>query len=151
MVRNAEGQPTRTVYYTSALARDILVTNERSGMKFVHCGVKMFVKQDAQRENVCRWRIQTDGLKIIEPWLGDVRTVTLTQRETLRRLLIEMFPKVNDNGWKQLDEIGERVKDIPMGCSILRIEPSGKEDGLTCVHSFDSLTIIAYDTNLSFL
>jgi multisite-specific tRNA:(cytosine-C5)-methyltransferase len=63
--------------------------------------------------------------------LGDVRTVTLTQRETLRRLLIEMFPKVNDNGWKQLDEIGERVKDIPMGCSILRIEPSGKEDGLT--------------------
>ncbi|OOQ90391.1 putative methyltransferase (Ncl1) [Penicillium brasilianum] len=131
MVRNAEGQPTRTVYYTSALARDILVMNERSGMKFVHCGVKMFVKQDAQRENVCRWRIQTDGLKIIEPWLGDVRTVTLTQRETLRRLLIEMFPKVNDNGWKQLDEIGERVKDIPMGCSILRIEPSGKDDGLT--------------------
>lgn len=135
MVRNAEGQPTRTVYYTSALARDILIMNERSGMKFVHCGVKMFVKQDAQRENVCRWRIQTDGLKIIEPWLGDVRTVTLTQRETLRRLLIEMFPKVNDNGWKQLDEIGERVKDIPMGCSILRIEPSGKEDGLKYVIS----------------
>ncbi|KAI2790895.1 Multisite-specific tRNA:(cytosine-C(5))-methyltransferase [Penicillium oxalicum] len=130
MVRNAEGQPTRTVYYTSALARDILTMNEGSGMKFVHCGVKMFVKQDAQRENVCRWRIQTDGLRIIEPWLGDVRTVTLTQRETLRRLLIEMFPKVNDNGWKQLDEIGERVKDIPMGCSILRVEPNGKEDGL---------------------
>ncbi|KAF7717147.1 Uncharacterized protein PECH_003995 [Penicillium ucsense] len=130
MVRNAEGQPTRTVYYTSALARDILTMNEGSGMKFVHCGVKMFVKQDAQRENVCRWRIQTDGLRLIEPWLGDVRTVTLTQRETLRRLLIEMFPKVNDNGWKQLDEIGERVKDIPMGCSILRVEPNGKEDGL---------------------
>ncbi|KAJ5167176.1 Multisite-specific tRNA:(cytosine-C(5))-methyltransferase [Penicillium canariense] len=131
MVRNAEGNPTRTVYYTSALARDILTQNERSGIKFVHCGVKMFVKQDAQREHVCRWRIQTDGLKIIEPWLGDIRTVTLTQRETLRRLLIEMFPKVNDDGWKQLDEIGERVKDIPMGCSILRIEPSGKDDGLT--------------------
>lgn len=146
MVRNAEGQPTRTVYYTSALARDILVMNERSGMKFVHCGVKMFVKQDAQRENVCRWRIQTDGLKIIEPWLGDVRTVTLTQRETLRRLLIEMFPKVNDNGWKQLDEIGERVKDIPMGCSILRIEPSGKEDGLKYVISF---TYFHYFSNLS--
>lgn len=146
MVRNAEGQPTRTVYYTSALARDILVMNERSGMKFVHCGVKMFVKQDAQRENVCRWRIQTDGLKIIEPWLGDVRTVTLTQRETLRRLLIEMFPKVNDDGWKQLDEIGERVKDIPMGCSILRIEPSGKEDGLKYVISFK---YFHYFSNLS--
>lgn len=133
MVRNAEGAPTRTVYYTSALARDILTMNEGQGMKFVHCGVKMFVKQDAQRENVCRWRIQTDGLKIAAPWLGPARSVTLTQRETLRRLLVEMFPKVDDDGWKQLGEIGERVKDIPMGCSILHIEPSGQEDGLTYV------------------
>ncbi|KAJ5161739.1 hypothetical protein N7492_007131 [Penicillium capsulatum] len=131
MVRNAEGAPSRTVYYTSALARDILTQNEGSGMKFVHCGVKMFVKQDAQRENVCRWRIQTDGLKIVEPWLGDSRSVVLTNRETLRRLLVEMFPKVTDDGWKSLGEIGERMRDIDMGCSILRIEPNGKEDGLT--------------------
>jgi multisite-specific tRNA:(cytosine-C5)-methyltransferase len=131
MVRNAEGLPTRTVYYTSALARDILVSNEGQGMKFVHCGVKMFVKQDAQRENVCRWRMQTDGLKIAEPWLGPERTVTLTKKETLRRLLVEMFPKVNDDAWKELGEIGERVKDIEMGCSILRVEPTGEEDGLT--------------------
>lgn len=133
MVRNAEGAPSRTVYYTSPLARDILIQNEGSGMKFVHCGVKMFVKQDAQRGNVCRWRIQTDGLKIIEPWLGPSRTVVLTNRETLRRLLVEMFPKVNDDGWKSLGEIGEQVKDIQMGCSILRIEPSDKEGGLTYV------------------
>ncbi|KAJ6145605.1 hypothetical protein N7470_009500 [Penicillium chermesinum] len=130
MVRNADGAPHKTIYYTSALARDILTQNEGSGMKFVHCGVKMFVKQDAQRENVCRWRIQTDGLKITEPWVGEARSVTLTARETLRKLLIEMFPKVNDDGWKNLGEIGARVKDIPMGCSILRVEPNGKEDGL---------------------
>lgn len=135
MVRNAEGAPTRTVYYTSALARDILTMNERQGLKFVHCGVKMFVKQDAQRENVCRWRIQTDGLKIVAPWLGPSRSVTLTQKETLRKLLVEMFPKINDDGWKQLGEIGAQVKDIQMGCSILHIEPSGKEDGLTYVQS----------------
>ena len=131
MVRNAEGLPTRTVYYTSALARDILVSNEGQGMKFVHCGVKMFVKQDAQRDNVCRWRVQTDGLKIAEPWLGPDRSVTLTKKETLRRLLVEMFPKVSEDGWKNLGEIGERVKDIPMGCSILRVETTGAEDGLT--------------------
>lgn len=135
MVRNAEGAPTRTVYYTSALARDILTMNERQGLKFVHCGVKMFVKQDAQRENVCRWRIQTDGLKIVAPWLGPSRSVTLTQKETLRKLLVEMFPKINDDGWKQLGEIGAQVKDIQMGCSILHVEPSGKKDGLTYVQS----------------
>ncbi|KXG50666.1 tRNA (C5-cytosine) methyltransferase, NCL1 [Penicillium griseofulvum] len=132
MVRNAEGLPTRTIYYTSALGRDILTCNEGQGMKFVHCGVKMFVKQDAQRENVCRWRVQTDGLKIIEPWLGPERSVVLTKRETMRRLLVEMFPKINDDedGWKSLGEIGEQVKDIPMGCSILRVQATGKEDGL---------------------
>ncbi|OQD78711.1 hypothetical protein PENDEC_c001G01216 [Penicillium decumbens] len=131
MVRNAEGNPTRTVYYTSALARDILTMNERQGLKFVHCGVKMFVKQDAQRENVCRWRIQTDGLKIISPFLGPARAVTLTQRETLHTLLVEMFPRIDGDSWKKLGEIGERVKDIPLGCSILHIEPNGKENGLT--------------------
>jgi multisite-specific tRNA:(cytosine-C5)-methyltransferase len=133
MVRNAEGTPTRTVYYTSALARDILTMNEGHGMKFVHCGVKMFVKQDAQRENVCRWRIQTDGLKIISPFLGPARSVTLTERATLHRLLVEMFPRIDGDGWKKLGEIGERVKDIQMGCSILHIEPNGKEGGLTYV------------------
>ncbi|KAJ6032019.1 Multisite-specific tRNA:(cytosine-C(5))-methyltransferase [Penicillium herquei] len=131
MVRNAEANPVRTVYYTSPLARDILIMNEGSGIKFVHCGVKMFVKQDAQRENVCRWRIQTDGLKIIEPWLGPSRSVFLTNKQTLRKLLVEMFPKLNDNGWKNLGEIGEQVRDIPMGCSILHVEPTGEEGGFT--------------------
>lgn len=130
LVRNAQAVPTRTIYYSSALARDILVHNEGQGIKFVHCGVKMFVKQDAQREEICRWRIQTDGLRLLEPWLGPARSVVLTQRETLRRLLVEMFPMVEGDGWKELGEIGERVRDIPMGCSILYIEPTGEEGGL---------------------
>jgi multisite-specific tRNA:(cytosine-C5)-methyltransferase len=40
-----------------------------------------------------------------------------------------MFPKVADGGWKNLGEIGERVHNIPMGCCVLRIEPSSDEDG----------------------
>ncbi|KAL4970536.1 tRNA (cytosine-C5-)-methyltransferase [Aspergillus stella-maris] len=127
MVRNAEATMTRTVYYTSALARDILVANQGHGIKFVHCGVKMFVKQDAQRLNVCRWRIQTDGLRMVEPWLGPARAVTLTQKETFRKLLVEMFPKVDDGGWENLGEIGERVRDIPMGCSIIYINPTEED------------------------
>ncbi|KAL4977049.1 S-adenosyl-L-methionine-dependent methyltransferase, partial [Aspergillus desertorum] len=127
MVRNAEATMSRTVYYTSALARDILVANQGHGLKFVHCGVKMFVKQDAQRLDVCRWRIQTDGLRLVEPWLGPARAVTLTQKETFRKLLVEMFPKVDDGGWQNLGEIGERVRDIPMGCSIIYITPEGED------------------------
>ncbi|PGH09914.1 hypothetical protein AJ80_07626 [Polytolypa hystricis UAMH7299] len=130
LVRNPEGRLAKTVYYTSALGRDILVENAGSGIKFVHGGIKMFVKQDVQSPEVCPWRIQTDGLKIIESWVGE-RVVTIHKKETLRKLLIEMFPKVNDDGWKELGEIGEWAKDLDMGCSILRIDPSEDENGFS--------------------
>lgn len=129
MVRNVSGNPVRTIYYTSTLARDILIENEGKGIKFVHCGVKMFVSQDVQKAGVCPWRIQSEGLPIVEGWVGEERVVQLHKRETLRNLLVEMFPKVDDEGWKGLGEIGERVRDISMGCCVLRVENSDQEDG----------------------
>lgn len=129
MVRNASGNPVKTIYYTSTLARDILTENQGKGIKFVHCGVKMFVKQDVQKVGVCKWRIQTEGLPIVEGWVGEERVVRLWQKETLRTLLLEMFPKVNGDGWKELGEIGERVRDVEMGCCVLRVDPSEGEDG----------------------
>ena len=129
MVRNALGTPVKTIYYTSALARDILISNASSGIKFIHCGVKMFVRQDVQSPEVCRWRIQNEGLPLIEAWIGDERAVKLYRRSTLRGLLVEMFPKIEGSGWEKLGEIAERVKDISMGCCVLRVEKSEDEDG----------------------
>jgi multisite-specific tRNA:(cytosine-C5)-methyltransferase len=129
MVRNAMGDPVKTIYYTSALIRDILVENEGKGIKFIHGGVRMFMKQDVQAEGVCRWRIQSEGMPILEGYVGEERVVRLYKKETLKKLLIEMFPKVNDGGWENLGEIGERVRDIGMGCCVLRVEPSDQEDG----------------------
>lgn len=129
MVRNTSGNPVKTIYYTSTLARDILIENEGKGLKFVHCGIKMFVKQDVQKVGVCKWRIQTEGLPILEGWVGEERVVRLWSRKTLRALLVEMFPKVDGDGWKALGEIGERVRDVGMGCCVLRVEPSEGEDG----------------------
>jgi multisite-specific tRNA:(cytosine-C5)-methyltransferase len=129
MVRNASGEPVKTIYYTSALVRDILTENEGKGIKFIHGGVKMFMKQDVQGEGVCKWRIQSEGMPILEGYVGEERVVRLYKKETLRKLLIEMFPKLADGAWKNLDEIGERVNNIPMGCCVLRIEPSNEPDG----------------------
>ncbi|KAF2169325.1 hypothetical protein M409DRAFT_65027 [Zasmidium cellare ATCC 36951] len=133
LVRNPAGDPVKGIYYSSQLVRDILITNENRGMKFVHAGVKMFMKQDSQGQNICRWRIQTEGLPIIEGWVGDGRVVRLRKKSTLRRLLIEMFPKLTttknedgteSGGWKDLGEIGEQIKDLGMGCCVLRVEAS---------------------------
>jgi multisite-specific tRNA:(cytosine-C5)-methyltransferase len=129
MVRNAQGEPAKTIYYTSALIRDILTENEGKGIKFIHGGVKMFMKQDVQAEGVCKWRIQSEGMPILEGYVGEERVVRLYKRPTLRKLLIEMFPKVSDGGYLELGEIGDRVKGIGMGCCVLRIEPSNDPDG----------------------
>ncbi|CZR62196.1 related to tRNA (cytosine-5-)-methyltransferase [Phialocephala subalpina] len=129
MVRNAMGEPAKTIYYTSTLIRDILTENEGKGLKFIHGGVKMFMRQDVQKEGVCKWRIQSEGMPILEGYVGEERIVRLYKKETLRKLLIEMFPKLADEGWRNLDEIGERVRDIGMGCCVLRIEPSDDSDG----------------------
>ncbi|KAI0111862.1 S-adenosyl-L-methionine-dependent methyltransferase [Daldinia grandis] len=127
MVRNATGEPAKAIYYTSALLRDILSENEGRGVKFVHGGVKMFMKQDAPSAEVCRWRIQSEGMPIIEGYLGPERVIRLTNKETFHRLLKEMFPKFIDDDWKKLNEIGERAKEIGMGCCILIVEPDGSD------------------------
>lgn len=128
MVRNAMGEPAKTVYYTSALVRDVLTANEGRSVKFVHGGVKMFMKQDAPSAEVCRWRIQSEGMPILQGYVGQDRVVVLRNKETFRRLLIEMFPRISEGEWQKLNEIGERVRDIGMGCLVLRIEPDGSDE-----------------------
>ena len=123
MVRNALCEPAKTIYYTSALVREILSSNEGKGIKFLHAGVRMFMKQDAPSAEVCQWRIQSEGMPILQAYVGSQRILHLSDKETLRKLLIEMFPKLADGAWKELGEVGEAAKDAPMGCYVLRVEP----------------------------
>lgn len=131
MVRNATGEPAKAIYYTGALVRDILINNEGKGIKFIHGGVKMYMKQDSPSAEVCRWRIQSEGLPILQGYVGAKRIVRLRKKETLRRLLIEMFPKITGGEWQKLDEIGEAVRDIGMGCCVLKVEPDGSDEDFT--------------------
>ncbi|KAK5937332.1 tRNA (cytosine-5-)-methyltransferase ncl1 [Knufia obscura] len=131
MVRNAEGVATKNMYYTTALAKEVLQENEGKGMKFVHSGVKMFVKQDAPSPDTCPWRIQTDGLRILETWVGQKRIVKLRKKETLKKLLVEMFPRFHDDDWASLDELGDQMRDLGMGCCVLVVEPSEDEGGFS--------------------
>jgi multisite-specific tRNA:(cytosine-C5)-methyltransferase len=148
MVRNALGEPAKAIYYTSALVRDILVLNEGRGVKFVHGGVKMYVKQDAPSAEVCRWRIQSEGMPILHGYIGPERVVVLKKKETLKKLLVEMFPKIAGDDWRRMDEIGERVRDLALGCCVLRVEPEeGDEDfaehmALPLWKSFQSLNLM---------
>lgn len=148
MVRNAAGEPTKAIYYTSKLVRDVLSSNENRNVKFVHGGVKMFMKQDSPSAEVCRWRIQSEGLPILQGYVGPERIVVLRTKDTLRTLLVEMFPRINDDHWEKLNEVGERVRDMGMGCLVLRVEPDGTDPdfsermALPLWKSFQSLNLM---------
>ena len=132
LVRNASGEPVKAIYYTTELARDILVENEGRKVKFVHAGVKMFMKQEVHgREESCKFRIQNEGLPIIEPWLGSSRVLYLRDRDTLHKLLKTMFPKIVDDEWTALKDIGEPLRDMSLGCCIVVVEPDGTANGFT--------------------
>lgn len=131
MVRNELGEPAKAIYYTTALIRDILTENEGRGVRFVHGGVRMYMKQDAPSAEVCRWRIQSEGMPIVQGYVGEPRVIHLHKKETLRKLLIEMFPRISDDDWKNFDEIGERVRDVGMGCCVLRVEPEAGDPEFT--------------------
>jgi len=129
MVRNAEGIPSRAIYFTNHLAKQVLTSNEGSNVKFVHCGVKAFMKQDVQEEGVCPWRIQSEGLSILEGWIGEARVVRARKRETVKGLLKELFPKVHAEGQEGdvIGEIEESVRGLTMGCCVLKVEPTEGE------------------------
>ena len=134
MVRNAEALPVRAIYFTSHFAKTILECNEGRGVKFVHCGIKAFVKQDVQEPDTCPWRIQSEGLTTIAPWIGENRVVHAYKRETVFALLRELFPKVLVDGEaaaagdapfvkrNSIDEIAERVSQLGMGCCVLKVK-----------------------------
>lgn len=48
LVRNATGEPVKSVYYTSPIVKDVIQTNE-SRLKLVFSGVKMFIQQSAMK------------------------------------------------------------------------------------------------------
>ena len=128
MVRNAEGVPAKSIYYTSNLVKTILQENEGKGFKFVHSGIKVFVRQDVPRPDVCRWRIQTDGMSLLAPWVKQERVLKLTSKKSFHKLLIEMFPKIGGDSWTELGDIGKALKDADLGCYVLQLETGEGDD-----------------------
>ena len=131
MVRNSEGVPAKSVYYTSNLVKTILQENEGKGFKFVHSGIKVFVKQDVPRPDICRWRIQTDGMPLLAPWVKHERVLKLTSKETFHKLLIEMFPKIGGNSWRELGDLGKVLNDADLGCYVLQLEIGEGDDAFS--------------------
>ncbi|KAH8725096.1 hypothetical protein GQ44DRAFT_759812 [Phaeosphaeriaceae sp. PMI808] len=123
MVKNKEGLSLNKIYYTSAMAKTILQQNKDRGMKFIHCGVVMFVAHKIKDKDYTHapWRLQNEGIRIIEPWASK-RIISCTSKETLRQLIVEMFPKLPREGEHTLREVGDQLQGMDIGCCFVRVE-----------------------------
>ncbi|KAF2465589.1 S-adenosyl-L-methionine-dependent methyltransferase [Lindgomyces ingoldianus] len=131
MVKNKEGIPANKIYYTSELAKDILTMNKDRGVKFVHCGVVTFMSHKVKDTDNpgAKWRLQDDGIRILEPWAAK-RIITLKSKATLHKLLIEMFPIMPKDGKHKLDDVGDQLAEMDVGCCFLKIEKSDGGDSM---------------------
>ncbi|KAF2853291.1 S-adenosyl-L-methionine-dependent methyltransferase [Plenodomus tracheiphilus IPT5] len=128
MVKNKEGLSLNKIYYTSAFARTIISTNKDRGMKFIHCGVVMFVAHKIKDKDYTHapWRLQNEGIRILEPWASK-RIVNCTSKATLHQLLCEMFPKLPKEGDTGLGEVGDQLQKMDIGCAFVRVEANVEE------------------------
>ncbi|EMG48732.1 hypothetical protein G210_0651 [Candida maltosa Xu316] len=127
LVRNATGEPLRTIYYVSPIIREIL-TIEKQKLKLVHAGIKLFV---AQKNDVgsCGWRIQSESLHTIEHFVDDKRHMKCNLK-LLEYLMQEGYPKVEAVKESGIDpEFSEKLATVDEGCLFLTVERGeGLED-----------------------
>jgi multisite-specific tRNA:(cytosine-C5)-methyltransferase len=123
MVKNKEGLSLNKIYYTSEMAKAIISQNKERGMKFIHCGVVMFVAHKIKDKDYTHapWRLQNEGIRILEPWASK-RIVNCTSKDTLHQLIREMFPKLPKEGEHELGEVGDQLQKMDIGCCFVRVE-----------------------------
>jgi multisite-specific tRNA:(cytosine-C5)-methyltransferase len=122
-VRNATGEPLRGIYITNSLVREVL--NRNPTIRLLNAGTRLFVKQpDPKSEAECLWRIHSDGLSLIDPFLGDNRIVDASVDDIWEIMKSEaQFPLIRD--LKPI--LKDRISNMSNGGFVIRVDPSGSE------------------------
>ena len=118
-VRNATGDPLRAIYITTPLVQELLQSNPK--IRLLNAGARLFVKQpDPNCEIECFWRIHSDGLGLIDSFLGK-RVVNASVDEVWDLLKSEAhFPLIRNLKTNLQDEIS----GLGNGGFVIRVDPS---------------------------
>jgi multisite-specific tRNA:(cytosine-C5)-methyltransferase len=122
-VRNATGEPLRAIYITNSLVRNVL--NRNPTLRLLNAGTRLFVKQpDPKSEAECLWRIHSDGLSLIDPFLGDRRVIDASV-DDIWELLKDgaQFPLIRN----LKPNLRDRISKISTGGFVIRVDPSSSE------------------------
>ncbi|EGV60670.1 tRNA (cytosine-5-)-methyltransferase ncl1 [Yamadazyma tenuis] len=126
LVRNATGEPLRTIYYVSPIVKEIL-TIEDQKLKLIHGGIKLFVAQRNDTGN-CAWRVQNESLVTLRSYLTDTRQVS-GNLKLLEFLFQEAFPKISVIRDTNIDkEFSDKLDQFGEGCVFLTVKRDGPNE-----------------------
>ena len=116
IVRNATGEPTRTIYYVAPSLSPILKNKEQK-LKVIHAGIKVF---NAQRnDGECKWRVQIEGISMLAPF-AHKRIIKTSNIECIKAFCLETFIR-----FENIAELDSSLRDqlvaVPEGCCIWEI------------------------------
>lgn len=126
MVRNATGEPMRSIYFTSPVIKQIIQHNEEK-LKLIYSGVKMFVYQ---KNYVCPWRIQNDSVDILKNYLPNTREIS-GNMSVFKILLEQDYPSVDVIKDENADpQFVTEIEKAPEGSCFLNIRKDGGQEKL---------------------
>ena len=123
-VRNAAGEPIRAIYISNPLVQQVLHHNPT--MRLLNAGTRLFVKQpDPKSAATCQWRIQSDGLSLIDPFMGPRRIVNAKVDEIWELLKTgSQFPLIRD----LKENLRSQIEKLENGGFVIRVDPSGSTE-----------------------
>ncbi|KAH9816065.1 S-adenosyl-L-methionine-dependent methyltransferase [Melampsora americana] len=130
LVRNASGEPSRTIYMTSPIVRKVIESNPHDRLRLMNCGVKLFGKDNSNSVSTdepsyeCRWRIVSDGVGFCKPFMGSKRVIK-SSLKNLKQLISNpdqypLFEDLEDKTFKKA------VQKIGAGSCVMEV--IGKDD-----------------------
>ncbi|ORX42903.1 S-adenosyl-L-methionine-dependent methyltransferase [Hesseltinella vesiculosa] len=95
LVRAEPGNKYRNIYFVSQAVKDVLQSSDFGRLNMVNTGVRLFTRQGSLNDvNACFFRLTTEGVPLIEPYLDDRRKLAVSM-EDLKVLLVYAFPLVS--------------------------------------------------------
>lgn len=140
LVRNPAGEPARSLYLTNDLVRAVFAANDYKRIRIISAGTKIFMRQeggfgrnsearqDRGAEKVPRFRLLSEGLSVVLPYVKP-ESIVDTDVPTLRRLLEAYYPLLSafDDTFRR--EVGNKST----GSHVVRFK-AGEIEGASLSH-----------------
>lgn len=90
-MRNPTGEAVRSLYLANDVVRAVVLQNDYNRIRLTSCGTKVFAKQEAGRGTDAQFRILSEGLPVVLPYV-DPKTIMTADIPALKTLIESYYP-----------------------------------------------------------